>query len=79
VTPPPIPLIRAHGSHADAGHRIGAATAADMHRMVEEAAFDPALVARYRAVTLEHLPWIVEELDGAAEGAGLDPLAVFAA
>jgi isopenicillin-N N-acyltransferase-like protein len=30
-------------------------------------------------VTLEHVPWIVEELDGAAEGAGLDPLSVFAA
>jgi isopenicillin-N N-acyltransferase like protein len=37
------------------------------------------VIARYRAVTLEHLPWVVEELDGAAEGAGLDPLAVFAA
>jgi len=79
VTPPPIPLIRAHGSHAEAGRSIGAATAADMRRMVEEAAFDPLLVARYRAVTVEHLPWIVEELDGAADGAGLDPFAVFAA
>lgn len=78
MTPPPIPLIRAHGSHAEAGRRIGAATAAEMRRIVEEAAFDPELVARYRAVTTEHLPWIVEELDGAAEGAGLDPLAVFA-
>ena len=37
------------------------------------------MVERYRAVTLEHLPWVVEELDGAAAGAGLDPLAVFAA
>jgi isopenicillin-N N-acyltransferase-like protein len=79
VTPPPIPLIRAHGSHVEAGRRIGGATAAEMRRMVAEAAFDPVLVARYRAVTMEHLPWIVEELDGAAEGAGLDPLAVFAA
>jgi isopenicillin-N N-acyltransferase-like protein len=79
VTPPPIPLIRAAGSHTEVGRQIGAATAAEMRRLVEETAFDPALVARYRAVTLEHVPWIVEELDGAAEGAGLDPLAVFAA
>jgi isopenicillin-N N-acyltransferase like protein len=79
VTPPPIPLIRAHGSHAEAGRHVGAATAAEMRRMVAEAAFDPALVARYRAVTVDHLPWVVEELDGAAERAGLDPLGVFAA
>jgi isopenicillin-N N-acyltransferase like protein len=40
---------------------------------------DAALVERYRAVTEEHLPWVVEELDGVATGAGVDPLAVFAA
>ncbi len=40
---------------------------------------DAALVEAYRAVTLEQLPWVVEELDGVAEGAGADPLAVFAA
>ena len=80
VTPPPIPLIRAAGSHREVGRQIGAATAGEMARMVEEASpFDPDLIARYRAVTVEHLPWVVEELDGAAEGAGLDPLAVFAA
>src|SRR5205807_2246907 len=27
----------------------------------------------------EHLPWVVEELDAAAEAAGVDPLALFAA
>ncbi|MGH3042535.1 MAG: C45 family autoproteolytic acyltransferase/hydrolase [Gaiellaceae bacterium] len=79
MTPPPIPLIRAAGSHREIGRQIGAATAAEMRRIVGEADADPALVARYRAVTLEHLPWIVEELDGAAEAAGLDPLAVVAA
>ena len=79
MTPPRIPLIRAAGSHTEVGRQIGAATAAELRRLVEETAFDPALVARYRAVTLEHVPWIVEELDGAAEGANLDPLAVFAA
>ena len=79
MTPPPIPLIRTAGSHREVGRQIGAATAAEMTRMTEGALTDPALVARYRAVTVEHVPWIVEELDGAAAGAGLDPLAVFAA
>ncbi len=78
MTPPPIPLIRAHGGHAEAGRQIGAATAGEMRRMTE-APFDADVILRYLAVTREHAPWIVEELDGAAEGAGLDPLAVFAA
>jgi isopenicillin-N N-acyltransferase like protein len=79
VTPPPIALIRAAGSHREVGRQIGAATADEMRRIVGEPLPDPALVAGYRTVTLEHAPWIVEELDGAAEGARLDPLAVFAA
>ena len=78
MTPTPIPLLRAAGDHRKVGEQIGAATAAEMARMAA-APFDPELVARYREVTVRHLPWIVEELDGAAEGAGLDPLAVFAA
>ncbi|MGH3036077.1 MAG: C45 family autoproteolytic acyltransferase/hydrolase, partial [Gaiellaceae bacterium] len=48
-------------------------------RAVAATPAEPALVERYRAVTLEHLPWVVEELDGAAAGAGVDPLALFAA
>ena len=78
MTLPPIPLIRAAGSHLEVGRQIGAATAAEMRRMAE-APFDRVLIERYRAVTLEHAPWIVKELDGAAAGSGLDPLAVFAA
>ncbi len=79
MTPPPIPLIRAAGSHREVGRQIGAATADEVRRIAGEAVADTALVARYRAVTREHVPWIVEELDGVAEGAGVDPLAVFAA
>lgn len=79
MTPPPIPLVRVAGGHREVGRQVGAATAREMRRMVAEPLPDPALVSRYRAVTFEHLPWIVEELDGAAEGAGLDPVAVFAA
>ena len=32
----------------------------------------------YRQATLETWPWIVDELDGVAEGANAHPLAVFA-
>jgi Acyl-coenzyme A:6-aminopenicillanic acid acyl-transferase len=79
VTPAPIPLLAVAGSHREVGRQIGAATSAGMRRAAGEAVGDTELVASYRAVTLEHLPWVVEELDGTAEGAGLDPLAVFAA
>ena len=75
----PIPLLRVAGPHAEVGRQVGAATADVIRRSVAGAPFDPAVVELYRAVTLEHLPWVVEELDGAAEAAGVDPLAVFAA
>lgn len=78
MTPPPIPLVRVEGSHAEVGRQIGAATTSAVRRMVAGVSFDEELVGRYRAVTLEHLPWVVEELDGAAAGAGVDPRAVFA-
>jgi isopenicillin-N N-acyltransferase-like protein len=76
--PPPIPLLRAQGSHADVGRQIGSATGETVRRFAA-LPYDSDLVRRYRAVTVEHLPWVVEELDGVAEGAGIDPLAVFAA
>jgi hypothetical protein len=79
VTPPPIPLIRAAGSHRAVGAQIGAATGHEVRRIAGDAVADPELVARYRAATVEHVPWIVDELDGVAEAVGLDPLAVFAA
>ena len=72
-----IPLVRAHGTHAEAGAAIGAATAAAIRRRTTGDHLE--LAAEYRAVTLEHLPWVVEELDAAAEAAGVDPLALFAA
>jgi isopenicillin-N N-acyltransferase-like protein len=37
-----------------------------------------ALAARYRDLTAEAMPWLLDELDGAAEGADVDPLALFA-
>jgi isopenicillin-N N-acyltransferase like protein len=77
-TPRPIPLLRVAGSHRAVGAQIGLA-AADVIRRATAAPLDTELVERYRAVTVEHLPWVVEELDGAAGAAGLEPLAVFAA
>jgi len=73
-----IPLVRVGGSHREAGRAIGAATAATV-REATAAPFDAELAGRFRAVAVEHLPALVEELDGVAEGAGADPLAVFAA
>jgi isopenicillin-N N-acyltransferase-like protein len=78
VTPPPIPFVRAHGSHSDVGRQIGSATAETVRRFAA-LPFDADVIRSYRAVTVEYLPWVVEELDGVAEGAGVDPLAVFAA
>ena len=81
MTPPPtIPVIRAAGSHRQIGHQIGVATADAVRATVagltpeQLAAADP-----YRAVTARELPWLIEELDGVAEGAGIDAAAVFAA
>jgi isopenicillin-N N-acyltransferase-like protein len=84
----PIPLLRVAGSHRDVGRAVGVATAPVLRDAV---AFDAALpggrmreeqlalAARYRAATLAATPWLVVEIDGAAEGAGVDPLALFAA
>jgi len=72
-----IPLVRAHGTHAEAGTAIGAATRDAIRRNATGEHLE--LAARYRAVTTEHLPWVVEELDAVAEAAETDPLALFAA
>ena len=72
-----IPFFRVSGTHREVGRQVGAATAEIVRRAVA-VPFDRALVEPYRAVTAEHLPWVLEELEGVAEGAGVDPLAVFA-
>ena len=73
-----IPLIRAAGSHRDAGAAIGAETADHIRRSVDGADFDHDLVLRFRGASVKHLPWVVEELDAAAHSAEVDPLALFA-
>ena len=83
----PIPFLRVAGSHREVGRAIGSATAPILRHAV---AFDEelpagrtrdeqlALAARYRDATRSATPWLVEEIDGAAEGAGVEPLALFA-
>jgi isopenicillin-N N-acyltransferase-like protein len=83
-----IPLLRVAGSHREVGRAVGAATAPVLREAV---AFDAALpagrsreeqlalAARYRDATRAATRWLVEEIDGAAEGAEVDPLALFAA
>jgi hypothetical protein len=84
----PIPLISVAGSHREVGLAVGAATADVLREAVAfDAALPPgrtrdaqlALAARYREATVRATPWLVDEIDGAAEGAGVDPLALFAA
>ncbi len=85
--PAPIRLLRVSGSHREVGRQVGAATAEVLRREVDFDGRLPAgrsrgdqlaLAARYREATRQAIPWIVEEIDGAAEGAEVDPLALFA-
>lgn len=88
MMPPDLPIVRVAGSHREVGRGIGEACA---ELVAREVAFDDrlpvgrsreqqlALASRYRAMTEPELPWLIEELDGCAEGAGVDPLALFAA
>jgi isopenicillin-N N-acyltransferase like protein len=87
VTPHTIPVLRFEGSYRDVGRQIGDACADVLQRSV---AFDDeipagrsradqlALASKYRELTADAMPWLLEELDGAAEGAEVDPLALFA-
>ena len=83
-----IPILRVAGSHREVGRAIGAAAAPAIRAAVDFDAELPegrsrdeqlALAARHRAVTGAATGWLVEEIDGVAEGAGVDPLALFAA
>jgi len=82
-----IPLFRFEGSFREIGERIGDACGDVIRRAVAFEEQIPAgrtraeqleLADRYRVMTAEALPWIVDELDGAADAAGVDPLALFA-
>jgi hypothetical protein len=81
-------MFRVAGDHRVVGRQVGEATADVIRQAV---AFDDqlpagrsreaqlALAAAHREITRASTPWLVEEIDGAAEGAGVDPLELFAA
>jgi isopenicillin-N N-acyltransferase-like protein len=76
----PLELLRVAGSHREVGRQIGSACAATVAARCAE--LPDALVAAaepYLAVTARELPWLVEELWGVAEGAGVERLRLFAA
>ena len=83
-----LPFLVVEGSHREVGRQIGAACGEVLREAVAFDASLPAgrsraeqlaLAARYREATRAATPWLVDEIDGAAEGAGVDPLALFAA
>ena len=88
MTPPTIPILRVAGSHREVGLQIGEAGRTDIRETIDDYFSDVplgrtdeqqlALAARFRAFTEPRLPWLIEELDGCAEAAGVDPLAFFA-
>lgn len=88
MTPRPIEIVRVAGSHREVGRQMGEAGGEAIRRDVDTS-FDDlpagrsvedqlALAAEYRAFTEPRLPWLIEELDGCAEAAGVDPLTFFA-
>lgn len=85
-----MPLLRVSGSYRAAGRQIGEACAQTLRQAVDlENAGVPrrgrtidqllADADRCRRMTQQAFPWIVEELDGAAEAAGVEPDLLFAA
>jgi isopenicillin-N N-acyltransferase-like protein len=84
----PIPVFTVAGTHREVGLQMGDAAAATILEDLASAWDDlPAgrtreqqleLAAAYRDFTAPRLPWLMEELEGCAEGAGVDPLELFA-
>ena len=80
MPPELLPLVHAAGTHAEVGAQIGSASASAVLRSAAAMSAAQIEAARpYREVTERELPWLVEELDAVADGAGADRLAVFAA
>jgi isopenicillin-N N-acyltransferase like protein len=89
MTPEPIEVVRVAGTHREVGRQMGEWAGDRIHAELATLPEDlPAgrswdeqlsLAAEYRAFTTPRLPWLLDELDGCAEAAGVDPLAFFAA
>jgi hypothetical protein len=88
AAPGGMPFLRVAGTHRECGRQVGARVPEILRAAVAFDARLPAgrsradqltLAARYRDATLAATPWLVDEIDGAAQGAGVDPIALFAA
>ena len=91
MTPPQrIDVIRVAGAtHREVGRELGEAARDRIHAEAAETYHDlpagrtreqqRALAQEYLAFTEPRLPWLVDELHGIAEAAGIDPLDLFAA
>ena len=87
--PHPLELYRVKGSHREVGLQMGELGAEQIGRSVarldgelpegRSRSQQLALAKTYRDVTASSLPWLIDELDGCAEGAGVEPLELFAA
>lgn len=83
---PRIPFLKTSGPHREVGRQIGAACRAQIRHALRDD-LPPGVrwedVRRaaepYLAATRASLPWVVEEIEGAAEGAELDLVDLFAA
>jgi isopenicillin-N N-acyltransferase-like protein len=83
-----IPFVRVSGSHREAGRQIGVAGREQIQRIIGWITGHPPhgltwddmrrRAESYLAVTRAGLPWIVEEIAGAAEGAGVEFVDLFA-
>lgn len=87
TSPAAIHVLHVSGTHREVGAQIGAACAEVLRQAVEFDAEIPsgrtraeqlALADRYREATAAAHPWYLDEVEGAAEAADVDPLAVFA-
>ncbi len=84
-----IPIYRVAGTHREVGLQLGDLGGEQIAGEIAESFAELpggrtreeqlALAAEYRAFTEPRLPWLIEQFDGVAEGAGVDPLEFFAA
>ncbi len=88
MTPTTIPVLRVAGTHREVGQQLGEIGRESIYAEVATAFEDLpdartpeqqlALAAEYRVLAESALPWLIDELDGCAEAAGVDPMAFFA-
>ncbi|HJS26545.1 MAG TPA: C45 family autoproteolytic acyltransferase/hydrolase [Actinomycetota bacterium] len=88
MAPPEIPLLRLSGTHREVGEQLGLVRGESLRRAVtfegepipegRSRTEQLALADRYREVTGAAYPWYLDEIEGAAEAAEVDPLALFA-